>query len=112
MKKSLAVVGRIIETAAIPGVKLAIQAVVECGASGKWSGVVSNEMQVGDLVTVFLPGAILPPSARWAFMGYHDWRVGSECLIVSGAPNMLSGADLTDTLGVTGHEKQIPNAMD
>jgi len=119
MKKSLAVVGRITETASIPGADLIIQAVVVCGESGKWSGVVSNATQVGDMVTVFLQDAILPPSDRWAFMERHNWRVRmarfkgvpSECLIVSGAPDMPPGTDLTEALGVTKYEKPIPAGM-
>ena len=119
MKKSLAVVGRITETASIPGADLIIQAVVVCGESGKWSGVVSNATQVGDMVTVFLQDAILPPSDRWAFMERHHWRVRmarfkgvpSECLIVSGAPDMPPGTDLTEALGVTKYEKLIPAGM-
>ena len=119
MKKSLAVVGRITKTASIPGADLIIQAVVVCGESGKWSGVVSNATQVGDMVTVFLQDAILPPSDRWAFMERHKWRVRmarfkgvpSECLIVSGAPDMPPGTDLTEALGVTKYEKPIPAGM-
>ena len=117
--KNLAVIGRVTETANIPGADLIIQAVVVCGASGKWSGVVSKETQVGDLVTVFLQDAVLPPSDRWAFMEKHKWRVRmarfkgvpSECLIVSGAPNMQPGTDLTEALGVTKFEKPIQAGM-
>jgi RNA ligase (TIGR02306 family) len=119
MTKFLAVVGRIIETSDIPGADLIIQASVVCGASGKWSGVVSKDTKVGDIVTVFLQDAVLPPSDRWGFMERHKWRVRmarfkgvpSECIIISGAPDMPPGTDLTDALGVTKYEKPIPSDM-
>jgi RNA ligase (TIGR02306 family) len=49
-------------------------------------------------------------------MEKHKWRVRmarfkgvpSECLIVSGAPDMPPGTDLTDALSVTKYEKPIP----
>lgn len=115
----LAVIGKIIETKPIHGADLIIQATVVCGDAGKWSGVVSKETQVGDIVTVFLQDAVLPPNDRWAFMEKHKWRVRmarfkgvpSECLIVSGAPDMPPGTDLTEALDVTKYEKPIPAGM-
>lgn len=117
--KNLAVVGRVIDTASIPNADLIIQATVVCGKAGRWSGVVGKDMQVGDLVTVFLQDAILPQNERWAFMKRHNWRVRmarfkgvpSECVIVPGAPDMPPGTDLTDALGVTKYEKPIPAGM-
>lgn len=117
--KTLAVIGKIVETSEIPGADLIIQATVVCGSSGKWSGVVSKETRVGDRVTVFLQDAVLPPDDRWAFMEKHKWRVRmarfkgvpSECLMVSGAPDMPPGTDLTEALGVTKHEKPLPSGM-
>lgn len=117
--KNLAVIGRVIETASIPNADLIIHATVVCGQSGRWSGVVGKDMQVGDLVTVFLQDAILPPNERWAFMERHHWRVRmarfkgvpSECVIVPGAPDMPPGTDMTDVLGVTKYEKPIPAGM-
>lgn len=120
MKNAMAVVGRIIETAPIEGADRIIQAVVNCGASGKWTGVVGKDMEVGQGVTVFLQDALLPPGdERWAFMEKHKWRVRmarfkgvpSECLIVPGAPDMPLGTDMSDVLGVTKYEKPIPASM-
>lgn len=115
----MAVVGRIVETAPIEGADRIQQAVVVCGAAGKWSGVVSKDMEVGQLATVFLQDAMLPPSDRWAFMEKHKWRVRmarfkgvpSECLILPGAPDMPPGTDMTEALGVTKYEKPIPASM-
>lgn len=119
MTKAMAVVGRIVETAPIEGADRIQQAVVVCGPSGKWSGVVGKDMECGQLVTVFLQDALLPPDDRWAFMEKHHWRVRmarfkgvpSECLIVPGAPEMPPGTDLTEALGVTKYEKPIPASM-
>lgn len=117
--KKLAVVGEVTATVAIPNADLITQAVVHCADAGTWSGVVSKDMRAGDKVTVFLQDAILPPSDRWAFMEKHKWRVRmarfkgvpSECLIVSGAPDMPPGTDLTEALGVVKYEKPIPAGM-
>lgn len=63
---ALAVVGKIIEVAPIKGADFIVQATVVCGKSGKWSGVTGLSAKVGDLVTVFLQDAVLPPSKdRW-----------------------------------------------
>lgn len=50
-KAAMAVIGHIVETASIEGADRIQQAVVECGASGKWTGVVGKDMAVGDTVT-------------------------------------------------------------
>lgn len=115
----LAVIGKIIELASIDGADRIKKATVVCGDAGKWSGVVGLDHQVGDLVTVFLQDAILPPDPRWAFMEKHHWRVRmarfkgvpSECVIVNGAPDMPVGTDLTDALGVIKHSKPLPASM-
>ena len=115
----MAVIGSIVETATIEGADRIQQAVVVCGASGKWTCVVGKDMAVGDTVTVFLQDAVLPPDPRWAFMEKHHWRVRmarfkgvpSECVIIPGAPDMPAGTDLTEALGVTKYEKPIPAAM-
>lgn len=117
---ALAVVGKITEVRAIDGADFIQAASVDCGAAGRWSGVVGKDVQAGDGVTVFLQDAILPPSDRWAFMEKHKWRVRmarfkgvpSECLIVKGAPDDADpGADLAESLGVTKYEKPIPAGM-
>jgi len=115
----LAVVGKITEVKPIDGADLIVQATVVCGDAGKWSGVVGKDTKEGDLVTVFLQDAVLPPNDRWAFMDKHKWRVRmarfkgvpSECLIVSGAPDLPPGTDLTGELGVKKHEKPLPSGM-
>jgi len=119
MSKPLAVIGKIIETAPIEGADRIQQAIVVCGASGKWTGVVGKDIAVGDTVTAFLQDAILPPDPSWAFMEKHHWRVRmarfkgvpSECVIIPGAPDMPPGTDLTEVLGVTKYEKPIPSSM-
>lgn len=117
---ALAVVGKITEVRAIDGADFIQAASVDCGAAGRWSGVVGKDVEPGDGVTVFLQDAILPPSDRWAFMEKHKWRVRmarfkgvpSECLIVKGAPDGAEpGTDLAESLGVTKYEKPIPAGM-
>lgn len=115
----LAVIGKIIETIAINGADRIHQAIVVCGDSGKWSGVVGKEIQKGDLVTVFLQDAVLSPNPRWAFMERHQWRVRmarfkgvpSECVIIPGAPDVPVGTDMSKELGVTKYSKPIPDGM-
>lgn len=115
----LAVIGKITELNTIPGADRIMQAVVVCGAAGKWSGVVGLTHYVGELVTVFLQDAILPVNPRWAFMEKFHHRVrmarfkgvASECVIVPGAPDMPPGTDMTEALGVTKHSKPLPASM-
>lgn len=117
--KPLAVIGKVIELAAIEGADRIRCATVVCGVSGKWKGVVGLDVEPGELVTVFLQDAVLPHDERWAFMEKHKWRVRmarfkgvpSECLIVRGCPAMPPGTDLTEALGVKKHEKPIPVGM-
>lgn len=116
---ALAVSGKIIETFSIDGADRIIRAVVDCGDSGRWSGVVGKEMKVGDMVTAFLQDAVLPPDERWAFMERHKWRVRmarfkgvpSECVIVAATSDTPVGTDLSDALGVTKYSKPIPAGM-
>ncbi len=116
---NLAVAGRIVETNGIEGADRIIQAVVDCGDAGKWSGVVGKEMAVGDVVTAFLQDAVLPPDQRWAFMERHKWRVRmarfkgvpSECVIVPATRDAPVGTDLSEELGVTKYSKPIPAGM-
>lgn len=120
----LAVVGKVIETHQIEGADFIKQAIVVCGDAGKWSGVVGLTIQVGDLVTVFLQDAVLPPNPAWAFMERFGWRVRmarfkgcpSECVILpleveDGSEPAEVGTDLTNWLGVTKHSKPIPESM-
>jgi RNA ligase (TIGR02306 family) len=117
---AVAVVGKIIDIRPIEGADFIQAASVVCGGSGKWSGVVGKDVEVGESVTVFLQDALLPPNDRWAFMEKHKWRVRmarfkgvpSECLIVKGVPDgARCGDDLAERLGVTKYEKPIPVGM-
>lgn len=116
----LAVVGKLISIEPIAGADRIKKATVVCGDAGKWIGVVGLNHQVGELVTVFLQDAVLPPdNERWEFMEKHHWRVRmcrfkgvpSECVIIPGAPEMPPGTDLTSTLGVTKFYKPLPASM-
>ena len=115
----LAVIGKIVMIEAIPGADRIKAATVVCGDAGRWVGVVGLGHHIGELVTVFLQDAILPIDARWSFMEKHHWRVRmsrfrgcpSECVIISGAPDLPIGTDLTEALGVTKHHKPLPESM-
>lgn len=115
----LAVIGKIIELNAISGADRIKHAVVVCGDAGKWSGVVGLNHNVGELVTVFLQDAVLPPNERWEFMEKFGNRVrmarfkgvASECVIIPGAPEMSIGTNLTEALGVTKYSKPLPASM-
>lgn len=118
--KPLAVIGQITELAPIEGADRIQKAVVICGSAGKWTGVAGKDLQVGQLVTVFLQDAVLPPAKRWAFMEARNWRVRmarfkgvpSECLIVPGVSHDAKvGDDLTEALGVTKYTKPVPATM-
>lgn len=120
MSGALCVAGVVLEVNPIPKADRIRLAVVDCGSSGKWSGVVGLDMAVGDRVVVFLQDALLPPDDRWAFLEKQKWRIrmcrfrgaASECLIIkspfdaSGEPDV--GDDLSDEFGVTKYEKPIP----
>lgn len=115
----LAVIGKLISIEPIAGADRIKKAAVVCGDAGKWIGAVGLNHQVGELVTVFLQDAVLPPNERWAFMEKHHWRVRmcrfkgvpSECVIIQGAPEMPPGTDLTSALGVTKFYKPLPASM-
>ena len=117
--KKVAVIGKIVILSAIDGADRIEAATVDCGDAGRWSGVVGKGLQPGELVTVFLQDAVLPPNERWAFMEKHHWRVRmarfkgvpSECVIIPGAPDFAPGTDLTEALGVTKYEKPVPVAI-
>jgi RNA ligase (TIGR02306 family) len=118
-KPVLAVVGRVVSVEPIAGADRIQSAVVTCASAGRWSGVVGKDVAVDQVVTVFLQDAILPPDERWAFMEKMKWRVRmakfkgvpSECLIVSGAPDLPVGTNLTDLIGVVKYEKPLPAQM-
>lgn len=115
----LAVLGKVVETAEIDGADRIQQAKVDCADAGSWSGVVGKNVVVGNVVTVFLQDAVLPPDPRWAFMERHKWRVRmarfkgvpSECVILSIGHSGLPGDDFTEVLGVTKYSKPVPAGM-
>lgn len=118
----LAVIGKITDIQPIPNADFIRAATVVCGAAGKWQGVVGLDIAVGNIVTVFLQDALLPPDPRWQFMERHKWRVRmcrfkgvpSECVILpaTGSEKQLPvGTDLTELLGVTKFSKPLPESM-
>jgi RNA ligase (TIGR02306 family) len=127
----LAVIGKIVKVQPIEGADRIRQATVVCGDAGKWQGVVGLDIAVGDLVTVFLQDAVLPPDPRWQFMDRTKWRVKmarfkgvpSECVIIPliepaggsvAEPLGISatiGYDQTEELGVTKFSKPLPESM-
>jgi RNA ligase (TIGR02306 family) len=128
MTQKLAVIGEITDVQPIEGADRIRQATVVCGDAGKWQGVVGLDIQQGDLVTVFLQDALLPPDPRWDFMSKHKYRVKmsrfkgvpSEVVIIPlvDVPTAYAlsakdciGIDLTEELGVTKHHKPIPESM-
>lgn len=116
MSGPLAVSGKVVAVHPIAGADRIQSAEVDCGTSGKWTGVVGKDLDVGEFVVVFLQDAILPPDARWAFMEKQNWRVRmcrfrgspSECLIIRYGRVGDVGTDLTEVYGVTKYEKAIP----
>ncbi|MBU3577500.1 RNA ligase family protein [Polynucleobacter sp. UK-Kesae-W10] len=117
----LAVIGTVEKIITIDGADRIQQAIVDCGAEGQWSGVVTKEVNSGDKVVVLLQDALLPPSDRWAFMEKSKWRVRmarfkgvpSECVILPAKNEELleNGYDLTEILGITKYSKPIPSEM-
>lgn len=118
----LSVIGKVVEIKPIEKADRIQQAIVVCGKSGKWTGVVGKDINQGDKVLVFLQDAILPPSDRWKFMESRKWRVRmarflgapSECVIVpliDGEQEFQIGDDQTHRLGVIKYVKQLPNGI-
>jgi RNA ligase (TIGR02306 family) len=123
---TVATTGKVIEVNPIAGADRIHSATVVCGQNGKWMGVVGKDIDVGDMVVVFLQDAILPadPYAPWAFMEKHKWRVRmarfkgvpSECVILKldgtfNGGDWVPGLDMAEALGVTKYHKPIPAAM-
>ncbi len=121
-KDGMAWVGKVISTAPIENADKIQRAEVIAGAGGKWAGVVSKEVTVGDLVIVFLPDSMLPHIDSLSFMEKYDWRVRpmklrgcpSEVLIVKASDVGISsdvGTDVTQILSVLKYEKEIPASI-
>ena len=131
MTQKLAVIGKITDVQPIEGADRIRQATVVCGDAGKWQGVVGLDIQQGDLVTVFLQDALLPPDPRWDFMSKHKYRVKmsrfkgvpSEVVIIPLYPigqwegvagpsvPLEIGQDMTEFLGVTKYSKPLPESL-
>lgn len=126
----MAWVGWITEVTPIEKADKIQRVVVDAGTGGKWSGVTPKSYLYGDVVIVFLPDAIVPQNADFAFMEKRNWRVKpmrlrgcpSEVLIMSiydmretiknpEPYNNMVGCDVTHELGVLKYEKEIPAQM-
>jgi RNA ligase (TIGR02306 family) len=114
--KGLAFIGKIININPIKDADKIVQAEVVCGQGGKWHGVVSKEMQIGDYVEVYLPDAIVPELERFEFMRKRKFRVtmckfkgvASEVLIMPNVGcDMTIGDDIGDAMKVIKYEKPI-----
>lgn len=117
MDRGLAYAGQIAQIRPIEGADRVVSAVVICGHGGKWNTVVPKDCYEGQLMTVFLPDAIVPNRPELEFMEKNHWRVSmrrfkgapSEALAVPDFINGHSiGDDMTEELGVTKFEKPIP----
>ena len=121
----IATTGRITEIADIKKADRLKLAVVDCGKSGVWHGVIPIDgFASGDLCEVYLPDAIVAPTERFEFMKKRNYRVSqarfrgarSECLIVKPTPEVLSftsetGTDISSIVGATKYDKPIPTTF-
>jgi RNA ligase (TIGR02306 family) len=117
--KNLAYIGKIIKINPIKDADKIVQAEVVCGQGGKWCGVVSKEMNLGQLVEVYLPDAIVPEVERFEFMRKRKFRVtmcrfkgvASEVLIMPIGDDLCDdltiGDDIGDFMKVIKFEKPI-----
>lgn len=113
----LGYVGKIFETHPIEGADRIHTAVVDCGAGGVWTGVVSKDMNPDSWCEVFMQDCILPAGERFDFMDKYHRRVSmkrfkgapSDCLIMPiTVMGVEKGFDLTETLGLVKYDKPIP----
>ena len=116
----VAVIGKIIELSDVDNSDFLQSAVVVCGSSGKWRGVVNKKsnFSVGDLAEVYLPDALLPEVERFEFMRARKHKVTiarfrgqlSQVLIMpreSDAVFMEIGDSIQELYGVQKYEKPI-----
>ncbi len=116
----LVYLGKILVLEPIPGADFIVSATVVCGTGGKWKGVVQKgRYEVGDLCTVYLPDALVPPNEEMKFLESSGWRVKmkrfrgapSEVVIMpipTDYPAALNiGDDLTNFFGVTKYFKPV-----
>lgn len=116
--KGLVYTGKIINLEPIPGADFIVSATVVCGQGGKWKGIVrKDQFIIGNLVTVYLPDAIIPPNESMKFMEATNWRVKMRRF--KGAPSEVVimplqipadevGHDCTEVMGVTKYHKPVP----
>lgn len=120
--KGLVYTGKVIAMEAIEGADFIACATVVCGKGGKWRGVVRKaECDIGLLVTVYLPDALITESHAleygMGFMSSTNYRVkmrrfrGSPSEVVI-MPLQIAGGevgfDCTEMLGVTKYHKPVP----
>lgn len=74
-KDGMAWTGKVLSISPIDGADRIQKTEVICGKGGKWTGVTTKDVQVGNLVVVFLPDAVLPQIDVFSFMEKHHWRV-------------------------------------
>jgi RNA ligase (TIGR02306 family) len=117
----LAYAGQIVSINPIPGADRIVSARVVCGKGGIWNVVVPISSYVGEVLTVFMPDAIVPNVFELAFMAKDNFRVKmsrfkgapSEALAVDMGDRQCHtvGQDVTEVWGVTRYEKPIPVGM-
>lgn len=116
----LVYIGKIIEIESIENADFIVSATVECGAGGKWKGIVKKDQFIlEDLCNVFLPDSIIPEQDSMGFMKATNWRVRmrrfkgapSEVVIIPNnvyGKTCFVGRDITKENGVTKYYKPIP----
>ncbi len=117
--EKMAYIGKIVETGSIAGADRIQSAVAVCGTGGKWCGVVPKEINIGELVEVYLPDSIVPPVDRFKFMEQRKYRVKmmrfkgvpSECLIMPLSIAGELGQDITESVGVTKYSKPVDGSI-
>ncbi len=117
--------GKIISMDSIEGADFICCATVICGKGGKWKGVVKkSECQIGNLVTVYLPDALITEEHAklygMEFMKSSSYRVRMRTF--KGAPSEVVimplqisigdiGTDCTEVLNVTKYYKPVPSNL-
>ncbi len=121
-KTGMAWLGTVTGTTRIPEADMIQRADVDCGAGGKWAGVVKIDMRPGTKVVVFLHDSVVPEHEATEFMRSRGWIVRmqrlrgcpSEVLIMDASTFGLDGpigTDVTERLGVLKYEKDIPSCL-
>ena len=118
---SVAFVGKLVSIDPIKNADRIILAAADCGAGGKWYGVVGiNQFNVGDKVNVFILDAIIPQNlidTELKFLKSPRIKmarlrgVPSECLITRMLQDGDVGDSIDDALGVMKYEKVLPVSL-